>query len=149
MNRILCKHFLWSALVACLGLMAVPSARAEEVKKAEEKKPGEAAAKTITPQEMAFGLVHFGRDTKSPESLIAAALILHANPIETPKGEKIEVPTPRELLDEARALRPNDKALGTLIDTAIDTVKETSRAAVAPAKVVSLKLPPKKPIKPR
>src|SRR5438132_387957 len=110
MSRMLCKHFLWAALVACLGRVTALPTRAEEVKKTAEKKPdGDPLVEYH--QELALGLIYYGRTTKTPEALVTAAFILHSNPLETPKDAKDEAATPKSLLDEARAMRPNDKVL--------------------------------------
>ena len=83
----------------------------------------------------AYQMVFLARRTESPEALLAAASIIHKNPGVEFK-EKIEnadnvAPlTSKELLEEARAMRPKDKALLEYIAKLADDFKEDPRGAL-------------------
>ena len=151
MNRMLCKHFLWSALAACLGLgILLPSVNAEkkEDKKAkptEEVKAAEEGAKSVEAIATAHRLIAFGlagdeneqdavKLTRA-EALVLGARILKQNPLETlndvPEGAAKADPVDAEkeidgLLKAAKALSKGDKTLAELIDR----VQEGARGLV-------------------
>ncbi|MSQ96431.1 MAG: hypothetical protein EXR98_18015 [Gemmataceae bacterium] len=81
----------------------------------------------------AYQMIALGRDSKSPEALLAGAIILHENPAFDLKGdtdgtEQVASTKPDDLLKEARAMRVDDKALGAYIDKLSDRFAEDSRA---------------------
>jgi len=143
MNRMLSKNFLCGALMACLAVAAILPIHADEVKKDKEQEAEDAFVQVMSNLQLADGLIYYGRANKTPEALVTAALILHRNPTETVKGEKDYSPTPKALLEEARAMRKDDKSLSAVIDNAADTLKEAARGAGPTVHKQTAKLTPK------
>ncbi|MSQ96437.1 MAG: hypothetical protein EXR98_18045 [Gemmataceae bacterium] len=97
----------------------------------------------------AYQMVFLARRTEAPEALLAAAVILHKNPgvefkEKIENAEKVPPITPKELLEEAKAMRPKDKSLHEYIAKLASDFKEEPRGAlqifnqtfsVAPGKV--------------
>jgi hypothetical protein len=123
-----------------LGRGPVPKAGADD-KKTEAVKH-DPAADDVRHIAMAYELAEYGRETKSPEMLIAAARILrkiHATPgkekstVERGKeeaGDNEPVSLVKEsdkLLAEARNLAPDDSVITQLVER---TSKEKSRGAI-------------------
>jgi len=148
MNRVRGNHFLRGVLLAALGLAAVI---AVPVEAAEEKPVVDEVGQTLSNLDLADGLINYGRSTKTPEALVTAALILHRNPTEPIKIEGEEKPdtslSPKALLEEARAMRKDDKALAGVIESALDTIKEAPRGGAAPVSVAKGKASHGKPLK--
>jgi len=121
---------LWIVAIASGILMAGAMLSAQ----AQEKKGDEETYEKSDRFEAAMKLLALGRQTSSPEAILGAAVILHANPL-TEGKEKLEgaevVPiNPKELLKEAKALRPKDKALADYIAKLTDDFSEKSRGSL-------------------
>jgi hypothetical protein len=141
------KRILWAALAAAVALGLMTAAAPADDKKPAEKPAAEGAAPQPSPPlralnglELAFGLVHYARAHKTPEGLVTAALILHRTPTQ-PLQAKVEgakeAPAesglaPKALLEEARAMRKDDKALAGVVDRARDELKEAPRGGHGP-----------------
>ena len=83
----------------------------------------------------AHQMIALGREVKSPEAIIAGAIILHKNPIFDLKGDsegsdKVALTKPADLLKEALEMRPTDKALRTYINKLADEFTEGTRTVV-------------------
>lgn len=114
----------------------------------ESEKPSYRAVEDL---ETAHRLIEYGRRTRSPEALLAAAVILARTPVE-PVSEPADggdpsaadpADEPKGLLKEAQALRPNDKPLADLIARTADALSESPRevkggAITWPAKRVAI-----------
>lgn len=97
----------------------------------------EADAQAGEERNLAYELIEYGRESKTPEALITAALILHRNPVakfekvEKEEGvEEVKEPDPKELLQEAQSIRPKDKALAEYVAKVSDDLKEEARGSV-------------------
>jgi len=135
---------LFAPAVLALALGGGAPTRADDKKAEAEKKVDPTAAVAAPTPEissvlLADQLVNYGRESKLPEALVTAALILYKNPVEAVTTlDKDTVPatptTPAGLLAEAKKMRPDDKALAASIDKAAEDMKESSRAAVGGVK---------------
>lgn len=122
--------------------VAVGGSRADDPKAppADEPAMTEAQSKAlraVDDLDTAGRMIELGRRTKTPEVLIAAALILHA----TPADETLDKPEaasaaaePAALLAEAAKLRPQDKSLQEAVAAARERVKEATRGGTSGAK---------------
>ncbi|MSQ96436.1 MAG: hypothetical protein EXR98_18040 [Gemmataceae bacterium] len=82
--------------------------------------------------EFAHQMIYFGREAKSPEAIIAGAVLLHQNPTvelkgESERAEKVASMKPADLLKEARAMRPKDQALAAYLEKLSSDFDDLSR----------------------
>jgi hypothetical protein len=137
------KRIPLATLAAALTVALMTAAAPGDDTKAADKPPADKAAAEPSPAaraalndvQLALGLVHYARAHKTPEGLVTAALILHRTPTQ-PLKMKVEGGkegaseaglAPEALLEEARAMRKDDKALAGVVDRARDELKEAPR----------------------
>lgn len=138
----MCTRF-WTVLtaVALGGWLSLSPAAADD-KKSEPVAKADPVADAVRQIAMAYELAEYGRQTRSPEILVAAARILrhiHTTPGKEPSkveqgkeepGDAEAVSMVKEsekLLAEAKNLAPDDSTIAQLIDR---TMREKSRGAV-------------------
>lgn len=127
-----CALFLVAA--GAIGGFVVHGSHAQpEQPPAEETTTEEGEA--IERIDAAYQMIDLGRRLSSPEALLAAAKILHANPPKELKesvedAEKAEPVKLADLLKEAKGMRPKDKALADYIAKLADDFKEDSRGSL-------------------
>jgi hypothetical protein len=147
-------------MVACLSLLACLATTARSQEKAQPE-PGAALAKAdpkadaVAEIGTAFRLIEYGRKTKSPEALIAAAGILRRVPAavpikadeeaDAPKQEKAdELPSLRqqaeELLAEAKTMANNDPHVVAVADSVGN--RKTTRGLATGPQMAQRALPP-------
>jgi hypothetical protein len=137
------KRILLAALAAAVALRLGTAAAPGDDQTPADKPPAQGAAPEPSPAlrpsindlQLALRLVHYARAHKTPEGLVTAALILHRTPTQplqlkvegAKQGPAESALAPKALLEEARGMRQDDKALAGVVDRARDELKEAPR----------------------